>query len=168
MKVLNVHQRIISLPAARVSTLIDSLASSNDLLWPHESWPRMKFDRPLKIDAVGGHGPIRYHIIAYTPGSHIRFQFTGPRGFDGYHEFRVALSDSGCVLRHTLEMSTHGFASISWPLVYRPLHDALIEDALAKAQKSLGLRPEVKRWSMWVKVLRFILTGGRAPRQVLY
>jgi len=166
LKVLNVHQRTIPLPAARVSILIDSLASSNDLLWPHESWPRMKFDRPLKIDAAGGHGPIRYSIIAYTPGSHIRFQFAAPRGFDGYHEFKVTLSDSGCVLRHTLAMATHGLASLSWPLVYRPLHDALIEDSLAKAQKSLGLRPEIHRWSMWIKFLRFLLSAGRAPAQL--
>jgi len=153
MKVINIHQRTIPLPVARVNPLIDSLASSNDLLWPHESWPRMKFDRLLKVGAIGGHGPIRYNIVAYTPGSIIRFQFTAPKGFDGYHEFKVTLSDSGCVIRHTLEMTTRGFASLSWPLVYRPLHDALIEDALAKAQESLGLRAEIKSWSMRVKFL---------------
>jgi len=166
MKVLNIHQRTLPLPVARVNPLIDSLASANDLLWPYEAWPRMKFNGPLRLHASGGHGPIRYNIIAYTPGSHIRFQFTGPRGFDGYHEFRVTLSDSGCVLRHTLEMTTHGIASITWPLIYRPLHDALIEDALAKAQKSLGLRPEIHRWPVWVKTLRFFLSAGKASSQV--
>ncbi len=31
-------------------------------------------------------------------------------------------------------MSTHGLAVLSWPLVYRPMHDALIEDSLATAE----------------------------------
>jgi hypothetical protein len=165
MKVLNIHQCTIPLPAARVSVLIDSLASSNDLLWPHEHWPRMKFDRPLKVGAVGGHGPIRYTIAAYTPGASIKFQFNAPSGFDGYHAFTVTLSDSGCVLRHTLEMNTSGIASLSWPLIYRPLHDALIDDALAKAQRSLGLTPMIHRWALNVKILCFIFSAGKASRQ---
>lgn len=35
------------------------------------------------------------------------------------------------------------------PLVFRPLHDALIEDALDRAATSLGLDPEKPRWSRW-------------------
>ncbi len=161
MKVLNVHQRTIPLPIAQVAVLIDSLAASNDLLWPYERWPRMKFDQPLKVGATGGHGPIRYNVVAYTPGIHIRFQFTGPSGFNGYHEFKVTFSDSVCVLRHTVEMTANGIALLTWPLIYRPLHDALIEDALTKAQQSLGQRPEFHRWSIWVKALRSVLSRGR-------
>lgn len=166
MKVLNIHQRTIPLPVARVSPLLDSLSSDNDKLWPHSLWPRMKFDRPLKVGARGGHGPIRYAVDAYTPGSSVKFQFTGPSGFIGYHGFTITLSDSGCILRHTLEMTTSGLATLTWPLIYRPLHDALIEDCLAMAQITLGQRPGIHPWSLRVKLLRFLLSGGRAGRQV--
>ena len=95
----------------------------------------------------------------------MRFRFTGPRGFDGYHEYQLIAAQSGCVLRHTLRMRAHGPALISWPLVFRPLHDALIEDSLAQAQAALGERPQVRRWSMWVRLLRWLMSHGRARRQ---
>ena len=94
---------------------------------------------PLGVGANGGHGPIRYFVEAYTPGESITFRFTGPKGFDGFHGFElVSGPNQRVVLRHTLSMTTHGPAVVSWPLVFRPMHDALIEDSLATAQESLG------------------------------
>ena len=123
----------------------------------------MEFDRILSVGAVGGHGPIRYFVEAYTPGQSIKFRFTGPRGFNGYHGYEVLNSTAqSCILRHTLEMATQGPAIISWPLVFRPLHDALLEDSLALAQASLGETPNVRKWSMWVKVLRWFVSKGRS------
>ena len=99
----------------------------------------MEFDRPLGVGARGGHGPIRYFIEEYVPGKSIKFRFTGPDGFDGFHGYdRVETTASTVVLRHTLKMTTHGLAILSWPLIYRPMHDALIEDSLATAEASLG------------------------------
>jgi hypothetical protein len=69
-------------------------------------------------------------------------------------------------LRHTLEMTTHGPALLSWPVVFRPLHDALLEDSLALAQAALGERPNVRRWSNWVRLLRWLVSKGRSPTQV--
>lgn len=167
MQVLNVHERTLDALPDEVAPLLDSLASPADRLWPWHSWPRMAFDRPLGIGASGGHGPIRYVVEAYTPGRSIRFRFTGPAGFDGWHGFELSELDNRTRLRHTLEMRTHGRAALSWPLLYRPLHDALLEDALATAQDSLGLRPDPVPWSARVRLLRWLVTGGRAPRQAL-
>jgi hypothetical protein len=64
-------------------------------------------------------------------------------------------------------MNTYGFAILSWPLVYQPLHDALMEDSLATAQVSLGLTPEIQTWSLWVKILRWVASGGKARSQLL-
>jgi hypothetical protein len=47
MKMSNVHQRTIAAPAARVSALLDTLASADDKFWPHENWPGVKFNLPL-------------------------------------------------------------------------------------------------------------------------
>ena len=58
MKVINIHSRDYPVASAEVGRLIDTLSSENDLLWPHQLWPRMKFDRPLSVAAEGGHGPI--------------------------------------------------------------------------------------------------------------
>ena len=67
MQVHNVHEREFDLSLASVGSLIDSLASSNDRLWPNDKWPPMRFDRALAVGARGGHGPIRYSIEEYQP-----------------------------------------------------------------------------------------------------
>ncbi|MEN8188439.1 MAG: SRPBCC family protein [Thermodesulfobacteriota bacterium] len=167
MKVLNIHERELEASFSKVGELIDSLASQRDRLWPIRSWPRMEFDRPLEIGARGGHGPIHYFVEDYTQGESIRFCFTGPKGFDGFHEFDIVTAlDKPVVLRHTLKMNTHGLAILSWPLVIGPMHDALIEDAFATAQYSLGLTVKIQPWSPWVKILRWIFSGGK-PRPQL-
>ena len=168
MKVLNVHQRELRATREAVGALIDSLTSSTDALWPRQSWPRMEFDRALAVGATGGHGPIRYFVEAYAPGRSIRFRFTAPEGFDGWHGYEVLETPGTRVaLRHTLEMTARGPAILSWPLVFRPLHDALIEDSLATAEASLGRSPRLQRWSPWVRLLRWVSTGGKAPTQVI-
>lgn len=167
MKVLNIHERELHAAPEKVGALIDSLSSPTDALWPRHSWPRMEFDRPLSVGANGGHGPIRYFVESYTQGQAIKFRFTGTKGFDGCHGYEiVSCSGDSCVLRHTLEMTAHGLALLSWPLAFRPMHDALIEDSLAVAQASLGLTPTVQVWSLWVRVLRSIISGRRARSQV--
>jgi hypothetical protein len=166
MKVVNVHERELRATAEQVGRLIDSLASSYDRLWPVQ-WPRMSFDRPLGVGAAGGHGPIRYDVEEYTPGRSVRFRFTGPRGFDGFHGYEVcAASAQSVVLRHTLRMRIRGPALLSWPLVFRPLHDAVIEDSLAAAEAALGQETRPRGWSAWVKLLRWLLSGGKAGPQV--
>lgn len=166
MRVLNIHERKIAASPAAVGALIDSLASDNDALWPKATWPPMRFDRPLGAGAMGGHRPISYSVEEYCPGQMVRFRFFGPRGFNGHHRFEVVPeNEHTTLLRHTIDMSADGPALISWPFIIRPLHDALIEDALALAQASLGLTPIVRPWSPWVKVLRWLMSRGRARPQ---
>jgi len=45
------------------------------------------------------------------------------------------------------------------------MHDALIEDSLDTAQVSLGLLPNIQAWSLWVKFLRGVVSGGKARSQ---
>jgi hypothetical protein len=162
MKVVNVHQRLIHASPERVGALIDTLASPADALWPGRAWPRMKFDRPLGVGAVGGHGPIRYVVEAYQPGQSIRFRFAGPRGFDGWHGFGVLdATPVFCVLEHRLEMNARGPALLSWPLAVRHLHDACVEDALSQAQASLDNAPKPAPWPTRVRLLHWLAAGGR-------
>ncbi len=162
MNVLNIHQRALSAPPEQVGRLLDSLSSDSDLLWPRTLWPRMKFDRSLQVGATGGHGPIRYTVEAYQPGQSIRFRFTGPAGFNGHHGFHAESNgESGLILRNVLKMKISGRALLTWPLLYRPLHDALIEDSLARAQSAVGEEPDVRPWSLWVRFLRRVLGGRR-------
>lgn len=166
MNVLNIHERKLDAALQQVGALLDSLAGPTDSLWPHQSWPHMKFDRPLSVGAVGGHGPIRYVVESYSRGQSVKFRFTGPTGFDGYHGYEVFSAPAqDCVLRHTLKMTTRGLAVLSWPLVFGPMHDALIEDSLAVAQASLGLVPTLKPWSLWVRLLRRLVSRGRVRPQ---
>jgi len=167
MKVLNIHERGLLATPEQVGVLIDSLASPEDALWPRHSWVNMEFDRPLGIGATGGHGPVRYFVEEYIPGQSIRFRFTGPKGFHGSHNYEIINAIGQFVLlRHTLNMTTHGLDILLWPIVFRPMHDALLEDSLATAQASLGQPPRMQAWSPWVKFLRWVISRGKAPKQV--
>lgn len=152
MAVYNLHVR--RLPSVDPD-LIDSLAGRADRLWPDKVWPAMRFDRPLGVGATGGHGPVRYQVVAYEPGHWVRFRFSGPRGFDGFHEFTVHRADKHAELHHLLAMTARGPARITWPLLWRPLHDALIEDSLDRAeQAATGTVRVPARWSRYVRLLR--------------
>lgn len=166
MQVLNIHRRELPVPAEQVGIFLDSLSSPNDYLWPKHLWPQMKFDKSLSIGAQGGHGPIRYAVAKYEPGKLVEFCFTGPTGFDGSHGYEVIeVNEETTELRQTLKMNTRGPALLSWPFLFRPLHDALIEDSLTQAQLKLGLPADIMSWSLWVRCLRWILTGGKALPQ---
>ncbi len=167
MQVRNVHERVFPHSSARVGALIDSLASTDDQLWPGDRWPPMRLDRSLAVGARGGHGPIRYFIEAYEPGRHIRFRFTAPEGFCGTHGFEVEpVPSGGARLRHVLSMQAEGPARLSWPVVFRPLHDALIEDALGRASHRLGIAARARGWSSRVRALRWLLRRVARPRTV--
>ncbi len=157
MKVENIHQRIIPKPLVETGPLLDSLSSNEDRLWP-EGWPPMIFDKPLQVGAAGGHGPIRYFVEAYDPGRSIRFRFTGPKGFDGYHAFYLQELQSGhTTFRHEVIMDTSGFAQVTWPFFFRWLHDALVEEAFDKAERQLGITPVGYKRNIWVRFLRGLL-----------
>lgn len=160
MPVYNVHERVLAAEASEVGALIDSLSGGTadrpDRLWPHPKWPAVELDRPLTVGAVGGHGPVRYTVAAYVPGTWVRFAFSGPRGFDGFHEFAaLPLDGERTVLRHTLAMRTAGPARLSWPLAFRWMHDACLEDALDRAEAACtGTVSQPSRWSPYVRLLR--------------
>ena len=161
MKVENRHQRELTLNISEAHLLIDNLASKGDIFWPRENWPAMKFDGGLKKGANGGHGPIRYKITEYTPGRYIRFHFTAPHGFYGYHALNLVEIDKSRVkLSHEIIMKIGGPARLTWPLIFRPLHDALLEDALTKAARYAGMNPQSVPWSFWVRFLRYLFKKG--------
>jgi hypothetical protein len=165
VRVRNVHVRELAAPPAAVGALIDGLASDDDRLWPRERWPAMRLDRPLTAGASGGHGPVRYSVESYVPGAAVCFRFTAPRGFCGTHRFEVdARRGGGSLLRHVLEMSAVGPARLTWPLIFRPLHDALVEDALDRAAGALGEAPRGRSWPFSVRVLRRGAVGWRRFR----
>ena len=155
---VNLHERHYPVDPDELAPLIDSLGSDEDRVWPSGRWPRMRLDHGLTLGSKGGHATIRYSVADYVPGRRVRFRFSRPRGFVGWHEFSLVPAHEGCHLRHTLCVEPHGLARISWPAIYRPLHDALVEDALDRAATWLGIGgPPRSRWSWWVRSLRMVL-----------
>jgi hypothetical protein len=64
-------------------------------------------------------------------------------------------------------MQISGVAKLSWPLVFKPLHDALMEDSLDRAEEAITGDLERRRsWSPYVRVLRRTLRtlGVGRPR----
>lgn len=168
MPAYNLHTRRLSVPLEEVGPLIDSLAGDDDRLWARDLWPEMRFDRPLGVGAIGGHGPIRYAVVAYEPGRRIRFRFIAPRGFDGFHEFTAHPRGPGATdLHHLVSIRLRFPAWLTYPLMWRPLHDALIEDTLDRAEKCLmGTVGSPARWSPYVRLLRKVLARPALTRGV--
>lgn len=155
MSVVNTHERRFPVPPEKAGTLLDALATEDDPIWPRGRWHSIRLDRPLGVGARGGHGPIRYHVVAYVPGQWVRFAFERPRGFDGFHEFTVLPDGDGTAFRHLIAMRLRGTAKLGWPLVFRWLHDALLEDLLDRAEENLtGTVARPARWSLGVRLLR--------------
>ena len=114
------------------------------MIWPHGNWPPIVLSDGLKVGSSGGHGPIRYDVIEIVPLEIIRFRFTGPRGYDGVHYFKLeSINEKQVKLVHAIDMKLNGSAVLSWLLIFQPLHDALIEDAFDRVSESVDI--SVKR-----------------------
>lgn len=158
MKVINIHQRIILQPKSAVVELFNTLASKNDLMLANNKWPAMKLDKGLMVGSKGGHGPIRYTVEEYSPEEFIQFRFSKPRGFHGFHRFDIVEVDTHTTqIKHLIDMNTSGLALLTWPLVIRWLHDALIEDAFDKTENHFLLQKKTSSWNAWVRFLRWLL-----------
>jgi len=158
LQVLNIHKRIIDQPKTKVAELLSTLSTANDALMPTDKWPAMKLDQGLNVGSKGGHGPIRYTVGKYVPGELIKFNFNGPKGFDGWHQFEIVeLNDNRTELVHTIDMNTSGTGTLSWTFAIRWLHDALMEDAFDKVENQFNNQRKVTEWSPWVKFLRTLL-----------
>ena len=159
MKIRNVHERRLPAPAAVVGELIDTLSGVEEGLWPRGRWPRLELDRPLGVGARGGHWFVRYHVVEYEPGTRVVFEFDPASRLEGRHRFEVEPLDANhAVIRHVLEGVARGAVSWAWLVVIRPLHDALVEDALDRAEYAVtGSLARPARWSLWVRLLRAAL-----------
>ncbi|NHC12504.1 SRPBCC family protein [Motilibacter deserti] len=161
MLIRNVHERLLLADPDAVGALVDALGGESDVLWPSDRWPALRLDRPLRAGAVGGHGRIRYAVVAHQPARSAVFRFRSPAGVVGVHRFEVERRERvGTVLRHTLEAEVHGTTRLVWSLALRNLHDALIEDLLDRAELAVeGSVHSPARWSPYVRLLR---RAGRA------
>ncbi|MFN8609100.1 MAG: SRPBCC family protein [Vulcanimicrobiota bacterium] len=156
----NIHRRILPCAKEEAAYLIDGLAGPEEALWPVGDWPRMRLSAGLSPGSHGGHGPIGYFVENYRPGLEVQFRFTAPRGFKGYHRLRLTDHSQGCLLEHDLQMRATWLAWLHWQLVLRPLHDALLEDALDRAGGYFG-QPPLNRYSFYVRFLRWLMKATR-------
>ncbi|MCA0153866.1 hypothetical protein [Winogradskyella vincentii] len=155
MRVNNIHKRTINQPKERLSVLIRTLATENDLIWPTRNWPSMRFKEGFKIGAKGGHGIIKYEIIKLKDGESIRFKFIKPEGFIGYHQLHlVGLSEIKTEIVHEIKMRTTFKATFFWLFIIRWLHNALIEEAFDNVENHFSVQQKNPQYNYWVKFLR--------------
>jgi hypothetical protein len=156
LRFYSIHERRYGASPAAAGALLDGLSSREDTLWPGDRWPAQRFDRPLGPGAGGGHGPIRYEVVAYEPGRRVDYRFLPEgAGLSGSHWFEVVPTEGGVVLRHVIDGRAALLAWLRWQLVYRWLHDALLRDALDNAERELTghvVRPA--QYNAWVRLLR--------------
>lgn len=162
----NIHSREIDAPATAVGALLDTLAGPYDRLWPTPAWWPLRLDKPLAVGASGGHGPVRYAVTEYEPSRRVRFEFTPEDGlYGGFHELRVAPAGAQrCVLTHEIAGALTGAELVTWPLLARPLHDALVEDLLDTAERAVtGTVRQPSGHSRWVRILRRLMADRARP-----
>ncbi|GAA4962927.1 SRPBCC family protein [Kineococcus glutinatus] len=161
----NVHERVLRADGQEVAAVLESLATPADALWPHDRWPALELSGGLRPGSAGGHAEVRYHVAEHVPGRRVVFRFDPGVGIAGTHAFEVLpQGPSRTLLRHTLEGRLEGGMRLLWPLVVRWLHDALLEDALDRAQRAVeGSVARPARWSPWVRLLHRVETA-RARR----
>jgi hypothetical protein len=153
LKVLNIHKRVINQSKNKIEKILNTLSSENDLIWPKEKWPAMKFKGGIKAGAKGGHGPISYFVEKYKPNEIIQFRFLKPN--NGIHMFEIKeLNNKKTEIKHTIDMNTTGKGTLMWTLVIRPLHNALIQDAFDKLENNFSKTPKLTKWNFWVRFLR--------------
>lgn len=122
-------------------------------------------DRGLEPGSKGGHGEVRYTLTKHEPGRHVEFTFDRPTGITGTHALTVTdAGDGTTTVRHDIDGRAYGPMVVLWPLVVRWAHDAVIDDAFDRVERSLGVGPAVPAtWSPWVRFLR--ATHARVARR---
>lgn len=160
----NVHERVVDASPEAAGALLDSLSSPDDRLWPSRRWPAMRLDRGLTVGSDGGHGPVRYAVARYEPGRLAAFAFTAKFPVDGEHRLEALPAPGGRArLVHTLTGRPHGWMRLGWPLCFRWLHDALIEDGFDRAEAELaGAAWQPRPLPAHVRALRRLLSGRGA------
>ena len=157
----NTHRRTLPVPASTLAPLLAGLGGSQDLLWP-AGWPPLRLDGPVAVGAAGGHGPIRYRVSTYEPGRRVRFTMDPACGLRGHHELVLEPRGSGCELRHELVVRPLGSLRVLGPTLVLPLHDALIEDLLDRAERfATGGVAAPARWSARVRSARWVMRRVR-------
>ena len=161
--IVNVHERKLPASPEQVGALIDRFFTADDRLWPADRWP-MRRSGELRVGAVCHHDDVRYTVTEYEPGQRLWFTFT-EIDVTGGHGFDVLAEDGATRLRHTLRGRPHRSMRIMWPLLVRPIHDALLEDLLDNAERELtGTVASPHRYSTWIRVLRAVRSrDSRAP-----
>lgn len=158
MKIINIHTRVINQPLDSISGILDTLATPDDKIMAFTKWPAMKLDKGLVVGSKGGHGPIRYTVVEYIERQLIKFEFSKPKGFNGFHSFEFfALDDKNTKIKHTIDIDAVGTGLLSWWFAVRWLHDALLEDSLDKIENLFTEKMTSSKWSLWVRFLRGIL-----------
>lgn len=136
--IVNVHQRHVGADADRVGELLETWGSPGDRLWRTELAEPTAFDRGLAVGSSGGHGPVRYRVVEHVPGRSVRAKFEPGIGLRGHHGFEVVPKGDGeCILRHEAVATAHGSARLTWPLLIRPIHDAVVEDVFDHVERTL-------------------------------
>lgn len=162
MKVKNIHERVVRTSPERAFAIFESLATPQDKLWPRRGWPALRLDAPKEQLGRGGHGPIRYRVTEHRPGERTTFEFENAalsRGLNGIHYFELERhGDEEFVARHVIEARLGWPAIIFWPVLIRPMHDALVEDALDNFEReATQTLARAYRYTPYVRLLRSAL-----------
>lgn len=156
----NIHRRTVSGPIERAGALLDALGSPEDRLWPSDRWHPMVLSDKHARGSHGGHGSVRYEVVESAPGRSVTFAFRGD-GLQGTHRFEVTEDPEGVRWQHVLDLESPSWVTRRLVL---PLHDALLEDLLDRAEAlAAGRTPRPARHSWPVRWRRAVSSLVETP-----
>ncbi|MGW5816149.1 DUF2867 domain-containing protein [Streptomyces noursei] len=133
------HARTVHAPAATAGALLDHVGGAPDPPFPAPAWPPLRLDRPLGVGADGGHGTVRYRVVAHEPGRRIRFAFAPGRSgaSPGHRELTVRpLGPDRCRVEHVLESRLPLARRIAWHLAIGCVHATVSEELLDNLERA--------------------------------
>ena len=145
--IVNVHHRVVRGSLEQAAELLTGLGTPDDAAWPADRWQPMVLDRGHAVGSRGGHGSVRYTVVAAEPGRSLTFEFDAVFPAVGGHRLEIeAVTEDSVLWRHTLWIA--GPLSPLMRLVVL-LHDACLEDLLDQVEAAMEGRPVVReRWAL--------------------
>lgn len=170
--IVDIRSRQIVGTLEQASFLLQGFADDSPILWPINLWPRDKFDSPLQVGAIGGHGATKYVVVSYDPKKELVFKFISPKGYIGMHGFTLETisiqGKQGVIITHVTKLLLKRYHLTMWYLAIKWVHEALIEDCFNNAELYLtGKIIKKTQWKWRVYFWRHILGGTRLIFDVL-
>lgn len=131
MRVVNIHERLVSRPLAEVFDELVALGTAADRIWPEPKMPFRRTDGPMRVGITQErHGALRAVLDTYEVNQRIVWR-ADLSFLRGTHSFEVQEAGRGSTLvRHVVRIELAWWFGPVWWLYVSGVHDRILEGLL--------------------------------------